>query len=108
MWKLDMLSFLIGHRFEFGQVFSGTSYNGVSLFRKEIPFSNQWKELVRSFPMIGDYLAWKVRSQNKVRLGSNVFLGCRDTKIFMEDSITSLQRDLCTLNQLVKEANTTI
>lgn len=71
--------------------------------------SNQWKALVRSFLVIGDYLAWKVGSREKVRLGTHVVLGCGDRFLLTEDSINSLhQRGLFTLSQEANESNTII
>jgi hypothetical protein len=53
--------------------------------------SNQLKTLVRSFSVIRDFLAWKVGSRKRVRLGIDVVMDCRDRFLLTKDSIDSIK-----------------
>jgi hypothetical protein len=35
-----------------------------------------WKALVREFPVVGKWLAWKVVKENKSRIGEYPLIGC--------------------------------
>jgi hypothetical protein len=50
-----------------------------------------WKEMVFSFDVIGYGLAWKVRKENKVRVGRDSWLGNVGSHILSENLIMRLQ-----------------
>jgi len=63
-------------------------------FRQERKNSNGgsivWKDLVKTFPLIGKWTAWKIQRQNKVRIGVDPWIGCRGNFKLSEELIRDL------------------
>jgi hypothetical protein len=36
-----------------------------------------WKDLVRDFPLIGKWFAWKIGKENLLRIGEDPCIGCK-------------------------------
>jgi hypothetical protein len=50
--------------------------------------SNQRRALSLAFPILGQFLAWKVESGSLIRVGMDAIVGCRD-HIFLPDALVS-------------------
>jgi hypothetical protein len=65
----------------------GTTLDWIRSERKILQnVSNQWKALVLAFPVIGDFLAWKVGIGTQVRVGVDAIMGC-DKRVFLSEAL---------------------
>jgi len=80
------------------------------LINKHNPIaSSQWMALAQAFPILGNYLAWRVGNGSQVRIRSNVIIRCDGRIVLVENRIQTLKTNgLCTLNQLADWEATTI
>jgi hypothetical protein len=71
--------------------------------------SNQWRAISLAFPIIGNFLAWKVGSREKVRIRVDAIPGC-GANIFLPDNLVTHLHDIgrCTLNRISGDTRTTI
>jgi len=62
--------------------------------------SNHWRSLLKSYNMMGDHIAWKVRLGMNIIVGIDAIVGC-ETNIFLpQDTILILQnKGMCTLDK---------
>jgi len=71
--------------------------------------SNQRKALSLAFPIIGQYLAWKVDSGSQVRIGTYAIVGCGDNVFLPKALVVQIWETCqCTLNRIGDVAQTTI
>jgi hypothetical protein len=71
--------------------------------------SNQWKEITLVFPIIGQFLAWKVGLGSQVRIGTYAIVGCGEI-IFLPKALIAKLWEIghCTLNSIGDVAHSTI
>jgi hypothetical protein len=68
-----------------------------------------WKAIVKSFPVIGEGLAWKIGNGHRVRLGADPWAGCEGQHLLPDQLIFLLRtRGFDTLNKLADPDQTTI
>lgn len=53
--------------------------------------SNVWKAIVQSFPLVGNWLAWKVGKWDKVRIGADPWVGSGERHKLSEELIVTLK-----------------
>jgi hypothetical protein len=60
--------------------------------------SNQWRAITLAFPIVGQFLAWKVVSRNQVRIGMDAIVGCGEHIFLLEELVAHLRKlGICTL-----------